>query len=181
MSAFARIGRKDLRILRDIAAGQPFAPGGVIARAVNAADAALTLSPKKKSSRSSARKSKQEARAEKNEETSAVRGPVFKRATPPMWGQPVCEICGHREATDLQHVFGRTGEEQTVETCLALCRRCHEGFTNPESGAGEWLLMATALERLGFVPEASKARARMQFCQTRADLQVATFRKAGAL
>ena len=119
MSASIRISRKTARVCLDIL---------VPSRWTNAAIQELEAALKPKRSVAPARKRKAAKAKTRKEETSEIRAAVFARA------HDTCEACECVDATDLHHALGRKNARQHANNCLALCRGCHESFTDKKEG-----------------------------------------------
>jgi 5-methylcytosine-specific restriction endonuclease McrA len=64
-------------------------------------------------------------RAAKNEETTAIREEVFRRAN----GR--CEFCGVNQPAEMHHLengIGRRRQLQAVSNCVAICMLCHREY-----------------------------------------------------
>ncbi len=121
------------------------------------------LAPKKVKPWATTKKIKAAKKKTKREETAEIRARVMARAG------GVCEICEYTPVSlDLHHGFGRVRVRQSVENTLAICRNCHQLLTNNDpSGEYWWTRVADAFAHLGLHQSAARARARLQFIQTR--------------
>lgn len=80
-----------------------------------------------------------------------------------------CECgCGAKlPPGELDHFFGRR-EEETEANCWFLSVRCHYAKTNNSPNASTWLRkFAEHCDRHGYTESATRARARLDFVDTR--------------
>lgn len=84
-----------------------------------------------------------------------------------------CECnCGAKVPPgEVDHAFGRAKAEETEATCWVLSVRCHAEKTLNHPDASHWLrLFAAHSDRHGHAESASRARARLDFVDTRRTL-----------
>jgi 5-methylcytosine-specific restriction endonuclease McrA len=113
----------DVAGLRAVSAGLPGSvPCVTIARK---AEELIERFRKKRKAMPLRKREKLAERAAKNEETTAIRAEVFRRAG------GFCELCGILPPTDMHHLesgIGRRRQMQAVSNCVAICRLCHHGY-----------------------------------------------------
>lgn len=166
--------RISLRLAKTIEELLP--PDGLISttdmRAVEQFRAAL----KPKRAVSASRVRRVAKRKTKKEETAEIRAEVFARAGKQfITGATLCEACDIRRATDLHHGFGRARVAQAAENCLAVCRPCHDLFTQVTGGAPEaWEMAARAFASLGLLESARLAQKARDWAQAKAELSEGT-------
>ncbi len=134
-------------------------------------DAATKPSPKKRLVRSAKIKDRNAKKSKHREETAAIRRAVFKRALDMCEAGKVGDVlpCMHG-ASELDHFWGRR-HGQSVESTWALCKRDHHFKTANEPSAAAWLrAFIHHCQFYGYLSEASKAQARLQFVETRTGL-----------
>lgn len=129
--------------------------------------AAIARAERQSTVRRKLAKPKRQKRKAKQEETSALREAVFKRA-----GEK-CELCLlHFSALELHHALGRGRSAQAASNCLALCRFCHEQVTNSRDGAASLRAQAEAFARLEHYDTARVLKWRADFVASRKALGV---------
>ncbi len=80
-----------------------------------------------------------------------------------------CEVCCIRlPPGECDHFFGRAKAEETEATCWMLCPQCHFAKTRCYPDASAWLRkFAEHCDRHGYIESAERARARLDFVDTR--------------
>ena len=85
----------------------------------------------------------------------------------------LCECgCGAKVPPgEVDHFFGRARSEETEATCWVLSVRCHYAKTRNSPDASHWFrLFAAHCDRYDYFDAAKRARARLDFVDTRRGL-----------
>ncbi len=142
MSASVRISRKTAtHLLELMVAAYPQAR----LWAVDDLRAALRVSPKKAAAKKAKRTKVGKTKAEKRDETAAIREAVMARAG----GRCECGCGRHFEGAwaqraELDHFWGRGKAPQSADNCWALSVVCHSAKTNGVPNRGFWLQLYRA-------------------------------------
>jgi hypothetical protein len=126
-------------------------------------EAAIAKALRASATRAQLRKPKVAKRKAKKHAWGQVRDAVVARAA------NRCEACTGWLVglAQVDHFFGRSRAE-TVETCWALCRQCHEEKTINRPSAASWLIaFAKHCAKHGYSEAEARARKRLAFVQAR--------------